>query len=111
MKRKASASKKENKQAKIEKFFQEENVDPKGFEMECQNKTQGRADIHIDLIDVKEDVGLPIDKQKVIDLSNDILSRVDPTQLVLTVVPEDSASFTMENAETFSYIVVHGRHR
>ena len=101
-----------NKQARIENFFLQENTDPKGFEMECKKKSLGRADIHIDQLKVKEDEqGLPINMQKVIDLSDDIFSRVDPTQLILTVVPEDPASFSFESAERTNYVVVHGRHR
>ena len=96
---------------KLEKYFVKENTDPKGHERQCQRSSEGRADIHIDLLDISEEFGLPVDQKKVEKLAKDMFLRVDPTQLVLTVVPDDPESFCFERAEESLFKVVHGRHR
>ena len=63
------------------------------------------------LTELKYLLGLPIDKEKVDQLAMDIELRSDPTKLILTVVPEEPTSFSIEEAENASYKVVDGRHR
>ena len=72
---------------------------------------QGRADVHLDKIHVKCDHPLTIDEKRVSIIAEDILSRPDPTQFMLTVVPDDIDSFNIDKVEESSYTVVHGRHR
>ena len=62
-------------------------------------------------LSVCEDVGLPMDMNKVDSLSREILLQPDPSQFCLTVVPEDCDTFIKENAITSMYKVIHGRHR
>ena len=79
--------------------------------MKSQEATHGRADIHISKLRVSDNLGLPIDNRKVLLLAEDIATRPDISQLILTVVPDDTDSFNIEEADKFTYEVVHGRHR
>ena len=54
-------------------------------------------------LSVCEDVGLPMDMNKVDSLAREILLQPDPSQFCLTVIKE--------NAITSMYKVIHGRHR
>ena len=113
-KRKATATKeKPNKQTRIDKFYLKECQDKKGFEQEFARKAEGRADISIDQIHVKEDFGLPIDKVLVNKLAADFLIRPDPTFFMLSVVPDNLVDFDIDRAEEEenSYTVIHGRQR
>ena len=109
--RKNNVKEKINTQARIEKYFEKEHCDPNGFECKVRQETQGRADIHLDKLSVNPEEGLPIDEKRVAVLAKDILFRPDPTQFMLTVVPDDVNTFNIELVQESSYTVVHGRHR
>ena len=80
IKRKSKKAEKLSKQTRLEKYFNEENKDPNGLEVDFKRKAQGRLDVHISKLSVKDDLG-PIDKKRVHDLACDIAARPDPSQL------------------------------
>ena len=63
---------KQSNQTKLEKYFNQENKDPDWFEVDLRRKAEGRLDVHIDRLHIKNDLGLAIDQKKVKDLANNI---------------------------------------
>ena len=100
-----------SKQSTIQKFFSRELQDPTGLEREHVEGFQARADVHIDNLEVCQEVLLPIDEKKVKMLAKEMSERFDPSKMTLTVVPLDPVAFSGGSDKPLDFVVVHGRHR
>ena len=107
----AEVNYKRSKQEVIEAEKQEEINDENGMEQIFTNSYIGRAQVSIDRLSISKKVCTPINMYKVLGLAKSISNRCDPSNLVLTVVPKDEASFDENQLEANDYEVINGRHR
>ena len=86
--------------------------DPEGVEREFITNMKGRADIHLDQLDVCSRVLIPIESEKVKVLAKEMFENFDPSAVTLTAVPvENCDNFDAINLDANRYEIVHGRHR
>ena len=104
------SSKKMSITEKVENNYRELLSDEHGLEKSLAAAYVNFQPIPIEKLEVSPDMFLPINDTKVNDIAESMSERLDPAQLIVTVVPADLVRFENDGTND-RYWVVHGLHR
>ena len=107
---KTEQKKKMSKSEVVEDNFRAMVTEEGGLEKSVSSSYVNFQSISLDKLALSPDLFMPIIIAKVDELVESMLARLDPSQLVISVVPSDLARFDKEGCDD-KFWVVHGQHR
>ena len=100
------------KKDKIENSFREEMEDEIGLEVKLKNSFVNFKMVSIDRLKVSDKLYLQKDESKVRELTNTMAHQFDPSQIILTVCPENLDEYEKaDKIDQLEFLVVAGQHR